>query len=75
MFFFSAFIAASTEFDFADASRNAARSAEPMAGRSRSITYLGMIPPVAVDRPEDRIIAGCQQDPAATLDRRAGVFE
>ena len=42
MFLFSAFMAASTPFDFCDASRRASRSAEPISGMSLSITYLGM---------------------------------
>src|SRR5262249_26553235 len=51
MFFLSAFISASTVLDLCAASRNASRSAEPIAGISRSITYLGMTaPPQCVGR-------------------------
>src|SRR5215475_8829382 len=42
MFFRSAFISARTAFDFCAAARSASRSALPMAGMARSITYLGM---------------------------------
>src|SRR5262249_20292003 len=42
MFFRSDFISARTAFDFCAAARSASRSALPMAGMARSMTYLGM---------------------------------